>query len=825
MKIIPYLILIFCAPGLLWAQTTVSGKITEAATGSPIPFATVVFVGTTEGTISDFEGNFTASTYSNVDSIAVSYVGFESKVKPLQAGQSQTIHFQLLENVQRLDEIIITPGENPAFEVLRNVLAQKKKNDKRQLSAYEYESYTRTEFDINQISDKLRKEKRLNKIMNVMDSIERLVGEDGQSMLPLFISEAISRFYFTKNPFAKHEQIIKTKVNGVGVTDGTLVSQLIGSSYQEYNFYQNWLNIVGKEFASPISNSWKLIYDYELTDSLFIDSTFCYQIDFSPKQKLDLAFTGTMWVTKGEYAIKRIDAKIPRNSNLNYVNSIKIQQELTQTAQGPWLPEKTRVVMDIKPLSAKSAGLLSKFYVSNKDFVIEQPKDRHFYMNALSMLPTARDHDEAYWQEARHDSLSSTEINVFAMIDTLNQIPIIKNTTTAIKFAATGYISSGIFDIGPYTTFFGKNNIEGIRLGMGIRTNAKFSKRWTFGGYLGYGLDDESLKYNVYTTYIANRNQWTEWKYEQQREIEQIWLLHENIDAASLFYTFSRFGDLTQPFLKTKYRLSYQKQLGQGLNTTLALKNENVSPFFDFQFFTDGDRTSTQSSYTINELSASIRYGKDERFVINDNTRVSLGPSRYPIYTFSYAYGSKALSSDFEYHKIEASLEKKQKLGVLGVSSFNLAGGYILGDVPYSLLFNTIGNETPVAASFAYNQMNFFEFSSSRFIELKYNHSFEGFLFNRLPLLKHLKWRALLSANILYGAIDRDNINVSNFVSDEDGNEVLPFRLWGEQPYVELGYGIENILKVVTIQAFHRLTYLDDHAEPFGIKFSFDLNL
>lgn len=817
--------LLLLTPFLFSQKTTVSGKVTEVDTGSPVPFATVVFVGTTEGAITDFDGNFIASTSLPVDSMYVTYIGFKKRTKAITRGIDQNINFQLAEDITTLNEIVITPGENPAFAVMRKVMDSKDDNDKRKLSSYEYESYVRTEFDIDNISDQMRDRKLMTKILNVLDSIDQVAGEDGKPILPLLMSEAISRFYFRKNPTAKHEKIIRTKVSGVGITDGTLTSQLIGSTYQEYNFYQNWLNIVGKEFASPIANGWKLIYEYELLDSVYIDDKFCYMLEFFPKQELDLAFTGTMWITKDEYALKRIDASIAKSSNLNFIDKIKVQQELEPTSDGPWLPAKTRVVIDFNTLSQKTAGLLTKFYISNKDFIVNNPKEDKFYMNPISMETDVRENDESYWQKARHDSLTTTEVNIFIMIDTLKSIPVIKNVTETSKFLATGYLKLGKVDLGPYSTFFGNNDIEGIRLGMGLRTNIDFSNKLTLGGYMGYGFDDKRVKYNVYAALVTNKNTWTEWKYQQQREVDQIWLINENISPTSFFYTFSRFGTLTQPFLKNKYQLSFKRQLGQGLTGTLSAKHERLNPLFNFNFYTDENRVSTQSKYQIDEATLSIRYGKDEIIVINDNERLSLGPIRHPIYDFSYTYGSDIFGGDFVYHKLKFAAEKRQKIGIFGVSNFKIGAGAVLGKVPYSILFNPIGNETPFAVGFAYNLMDFFEFSADQYLEFKYRHSFEGFIFNRIPLFRKLKLRSIISANVLMGSIKDSNIAISEFEIDEDGNPILSFRKWDSTPYIEVGYGIENIVKVLSIQAFHRLTYLNEDVNKFGVKFSFRLGL
>ncbi|MEQ9404620.1 MAG: DUF5686 family protein [Cyclobacteriaceae bacterium] len=826
MRIVPLLLLIIAGTFHAIAQKTiVSGKVTDVITGAPVPFATVVFTGTTEGAITDFDGNFKTETLLNVDSIEVSYIGYIKRVKPLLRGQQQTINFQLDEDVISLNEVIILPGENPAFAILEKVMENKKKHDKRNLEAYEYESYTRTEFDVDNISDKLKNRKIMSKITNVMDSIEQIAGEDGKPILPVLISEAISRYHYRKNPVARHERMIRTRVNGVGITDGTLTSQVIGSSFQEYNFYQNWMNIISKEFASPIADGWKLLYEYDLTDSLQVEDKFCYQLEFFPKQEQDLAFSGTMWITKDEYALKRIDAQVSKTANVNFIEKLRIQQDLRQTTADAWLPAKTRVIIDVKQLTKNTAGLLAKFYVSNKDFVINQPKDNDFYLNTVSMDPLVRDTDDLYWHNARHDSLTKTEENVFTMIDSLKNIREVKFMTSMARFGATGYLKAGKFDLGPYPTFIGNNDIEGLRIGMGARTNINFSKNWVYGGYIGYGFDDERYKYNAYIKTILNRRPWTALQYEQQREVEQVWLLNQDIGANSLFYALSRFGTLTQPFLREKYKLSFTRQMGKGLNTEWSIRRESLDPLFDFNYYTDDSRTETQSGYQLTEVSTNIRYGKDEVYVINDNDRLSLGTIRSPLFNLKYAYGlDDVAGSDFTYHKLQLSMRKRQKMGVLGVSDILVASGYFFGEAPYSLLFNPIGNESPFYAEFAYSLMDYFEFSADRFVEIRYNHSFEGFLLNRIPLMRKLKWRSIISANILWGDIREENIAISQFQTDGTGNPILPFRKWDSAPYAEVSYGVSNILRVLSIQAFHRLTYNDDTTNKFGMKFNVDLS-
>lgn len=807
---------------LLGQETIVSGKVTESATGSPIPFANVIFTGTQDGAITDFEGNFIAKTSAKVDSLEVRYIGFIKRSKAVQRGIQQVINFQLDEDVKTLGEVVVYAGENPAWPIMRSIVKGKDLNDKRSLTAYEYESYTKLEFDVDNISQKFKERKIIQKITNVLDSIEQIAGEDGKPILPVFISEAISQYYFKSEPTFEHENIIKTKVSGVGITDGTLTSQVIGSTFQDYNFYKNWLNILGKEFVSPLTDGWRIYYDVYLEDSTYINDQFCYRIDFYPKREQDLAFTGTMWITKEGFALKRIDATIPKEANLNYISKIKIQQDLLKTSAGPWLPEKTRVVVDVAEITKETAGMLAKFYVSTKNHHVNDPKPNEFYMNPVSMDEAVRDYDDQYWEEHRHDSLTSTELHVFQMIDSMKQIPVVKTYMDLAKFVVNGYYKIGHLDYGPYTTFFGNNNVEGLRLGFGGRTTIDISRKWTFGGHIGYGFTDQRFKYKVYADRILDRQHWTNVKYEQQMEVEQVWLLNENIEPNSLFYTLSRYGTLTQPFVIHKYRLSGFRQIGTGFGGSLAFKHESFDPLFDFNYYKSVGDVNSFSDYEVSEAALSLRYAKDEIFVINDNERLSLGLGRWPAFNFDYTYGMKGvLGSDFEYHKVKFGIEKYQKMGLLGVSRFRMNAGYIFGNLPYTLLYNTIGNQTPFYVTFAYNMMDFFEFSNDKYVELRYRHSFEGFLLNAVPLMKKLKWRFIGSANMMYGGISNDNLNMTKNNVNALGETQYAFYRMDHRPYVELGYGVENIFKIFSIEAFHRITYLEHpDVRRFGLKFN-----
>jgi hypothetical protein len=813
-----------------FSQTLVKGKVIDANSGDPIPFANIIFKGTTIGTTTDFDGNYSLRSTVPVDSIIASYLGYKTRTKNVEKAAQQVINFQLEENVTNLQEIVFDAGENPAFAIMRNVVRNKGKNDKRRLSAYQYDTYTKIEIDVDNLSEKFKKRKIIRKITQVLDSVDRIAGEDGKPILPLFISESVSKFYYRDSPQLRYENIQKSKINGVGIEDGTLVTQFIGTSFQEYNFYQNWLNIISKDFVSPIADGWRLYYNLDLTDSVYIGEDYCYRIDFFPKSPQDLAFTGTIWVTKNEYALKQIDATVGKQANLNFVEKIRIQQELAPSEEGAWLPVKNRVLIDVSELTKFSAGMLAKFYTSNKNIVVNKPYEPSFYERPIVMEEDARQYEqEEYWDTLRHEPLSETEKSVYKMIDTLQSIPVVKTYTDVIKIVVNGYYNAGKLSLGPYVSTLAYNNIEGLRLQAGFKTNINFSKKWILGGSAGYGFDDEKVKYSGFVQNILSRDKWTTMSLRVRSDLGRVGIDDESLADNYLFLAAQRFGVFRRGYYFNESRFNFQREIFKGFTQRFAVRHSTFKPVFNFGFYEKADDQTSPilNSYENAELIFESRFARDELFILNDNERLTLGTIKWPVITLRYTHGLKGvLGSDFEYDKIRLAINKRIRFGPFGYGSMNLTGEYVFNTLPYPLLSLHLGNQTPVFAQVTYNLMNYGEFISDRFATMQYQHHFEGFLLNRIPLMRKLKWRLVGTSNVIYGGMKERNRNLIAATTNT-GEETLEVGFLDEgKPYVELGYGVENIFKFFRIDFIHRLSYLDKpDARKFGVLFSFQFNL
>jgi hypothetical protein len=810
----------FLFSGSLLAQYTIRGTVTDAETGDPIAFANVILKGTNTGITTDFEGNYLIQAKSLSDSLLVSYLGYRSQSKALSNQADQALNFQLRPTAFDLEAFVFESGENPAFEIIRRASAKRKEFDKRSLTAFETKNYTKIEIDIDNLSEDFRQRKSVQKVTAVLDSIQELTNDEGEKILPVFFSETVSKFYYRNNPQLRKEVIEKSKVTGVGITDGSTTSQITGSVFQEYNFYQNWLPILNKDFISPIADGWKTFYDYDLLDSVLVGQDTCYKLQVYPRREQDLAFSGTIWIKKDDYSLKQVDLTIPKTANLNFVDRIKIQQELEPSTAGPLIPSKTRVLIKIAQVTDETAGLLAKFYTATDSVVVNTPQATSFFNQAVELKPDFGVTEPDFWVENRPDPLSSEELAVLQMVDTLKTIPIIRFYSEGLKFFATGYKPIGKVDIGPWPGFFNYNNIEGIRLGIGLRTNYKFSKKWELKGYMAYGFEDEAWKYSGSVTRILDRNRWTTVQVYSSKEIDQVGLEIANLQGNSIFLAASRFGTLRSPYLSTNHGLNVQREFFKGFLVKAGFNAGNFDPLYNFFYLEEGSGD-YRSNFQTSEVRLGVRYGRDEIIIINDNERASLGSLKWPIFEVNYSRGVQTLGGDLDYTKLSFYMYQRINMGLLGVGRYELDAGRIFGEVPYPILKNHLGNETLFYTTAAFNTMNFTEFTSDQFFSIRYRHAFEGFFLNSVPLIKKLKWRAVGNANVLWGSVSDANLaKIPAF--DPNGNPLDTFgRLYFDTPYLELGYGIENIFKFFRVDFFHRMTYLDNPgAKPFHVKVS-----
>lgn len=832
----PFLLVLFFGVSGLHVkaqETIITGKVTDAKTGEAVPFARVFFPNTTTAAATDFDGNYRLKTTLKVDSIGVLFVGYITRIKPVKYGATQVINFQLAESNTMLREIVVKPGENPALKIMRQVIEHKEQNDPDKLMAYECESFNRIDISVDNISDKIKNRKIFKDIRELMDSVIKLSGEDGKPILPVFVSETVSDFYYTKNPRRVKEHIRATKLTGVGIEDGSLVSQLLGSTFQQYNFYENWNRILEKDFVSPIANSGNMYYIYTLRDTVWIGNTFCYEIQVNPKRAQDLAFTGTIWIADTSFALKRVVLEVGKEANLNFIQKLKIQQELVPSGQGPWVQSKARILVDVAQLTENTAGMLARFYTSNKSYTYNNIRPAKFYEQKIEVEEDAQNYTTEYWDKARHDSLTQEEKYVYSMVDSVKKVPALKTLAELADIAVNGYYTIGKVDVGPYIYALGYNRVEGYRFRLGGKTNAQFSRKYVLKGYLAYGERDRKFKYSAQAEYIISRKPWTKIVFYRKEDITPLGIVDRPDESGdNLFNAVSTITSLKRFGWYEDNRIWIEKTLNKNFSQKLIIQNTSFSPrgIFPFAYYNNPElpaSSTLSNNYTLNFVTLETRFAYNETFLQNDNERISLGADKGPEITLSVSYGpAPAFGGSFDFSRVQLDIEQYPNWGVLGNGYYAFHAGYYFSRLPYPALEVHRGNQSFLYNSQTYNLMRFFEFVSDHYAAFSYEHYFEGLMTNRVPLIKKLKIRTFANTKFLVGGIRKENISLHPSAILNDPTQPAFYTLSFTKPYWEAGYGIENILHLIRIDFIHRLTYLNHpDVSSFGVKISMQFKL
>ena len=803
----------------------IAGTVLDKSNGEPIPYANIYLKGTNEGTTSDSHGKFVLNIRQGSDSILVSSVGYYPQSYPLLIGKVQEREFRLRPKTVELETVVVMSGENPAWEIIRNAVANKKYHDRRILTAYDCRAYTRIQFDIENIPDKMRKQRIVRDIWAGVDTTAIDTNDKGNAVLPIFLSESVSRYYAKNDPFARHEEVEKSRISGVAVEDGSTVSQLLGSTYQDFNFYQNWIRFLEKEFVSPIADGWKNYYDYQILDTVFIGDDQCFELEVFPNSEAEPAFQGRIWLTTDDFALKKIAVSVGESINLNFIEQISIVQELNRTDSGPWLTSRTEAMVIVSNFARNIPDVRVSVLNTTSDWKIGDLKEDRFYTNKVVVSEDYSNFKNEYWEATRPPDRTGELSDTYTTIARLVEIPSVKARVNLIKFLSTGYWRRGKLDFGPYLFAYAYNSFEGNSIRLGAKTNEYFSHKIVINPYVGYGTKDAKWKYGFTGNYILKRYPWSQLTFRSAYEVQQAGIRPEDlVENNYIFYAATRWQTFYRPYYISKNSIGIQSELVKGLTQFVSMKYDYYDPQYAFYYYRNpgNPEDGVKSSISSPSVQLTTKWARDETFIQKGNERVSLGTRRSPMLILDYTYGfHDLLKSDVSFHKLKLEFLQKLRYGGLGEGRLKLRGGYIFGTIPYLLLENHIGNESLFYSAGAYSTMNYFEFVSDKYASLHYEHFFQGMLTNRIPYIQKLKLRVFGSANILYGSI-RDENRAIMATEDPDGNAIPSIGFLNPTlPYVELGYGIENIMKFIRIGGFHRITYRDSpDAQKFVIKIS-----
>jgi hypothetical protein len=818
MKTILMTLLVICLaffPGTVISQVTkIMGTIVDAKTKEPLPFVNIIIKGTTVGTLTDFAGKYGIETKVSGDSIRYSMMGYKLVTKKILRYQFQTVDVELTHEGLNLPEVVIKYKGNPAEALLKKIISNKQKNSLRSFDTYQYKAYTKIEIDANNISERFKTRKFMKPfgfVFNYMDTST----VNGKAYLPVFLSETMSDVLFKKSPRSKKEIITANRTSGFESLD---FSQFLGTFSQEVDIYSNFIPLFEKNFVSPIADFGLDYYKYYLVDSLFIGNNWCRAIMFKPRHRQQLVFTGKIWVADTSFAIKKLELRIADDANINFINDMMVQQEFEWKENQFWMLTKDYEVADFNILTnaRKTLGFFGQRTAIYSDFSFNPPENKKFYSLPANIVvdSKASSRDEKYWEENRPEKLLKREKDVYRMTDTVESIPIFKTYNDLLYGVFTGYLSWGKLEIGTLFRTYSFNSIEGNRFRIGARTANKFSKKVQIEGFLAYGTKDMTLKYGGDIIYLYSKNPRRGFTISYKYDVEQLGTSYTSINIDNLFGSIFHRGPNNKLTLTREYQAAYEHEWVTGLSTKFTLDHREIFPLGStaFTLFPSGKELPvTMSSIFTSEARIGLRLSFKERFISGEFTRFTIS-SNYPIIQLDYSYCFPGIfKSDFEFHQLNLGIQQWFNFATIGWSKYIIQAGKIWGTLPYPLLKIQDGNQTFFFDEYSSNLMNYYEFLSDEYISAYYTHHFDGLLFNKLPLLRKLKWREVAYVQGVYGNLTGKNPAYSQFPDQ--------LRSFNKNIYWESGVGIENIFKFFRVDCIWRLSHLHDKENPHVSKF------
>ena len=772
-------------------ETTLVGDVYCAETGEPIPNANIYFQGTSVGTTSNAEGSFFLRTNLNKQRILiVSAVGYHKQRFQVEPGIMAGVQVALNEKTSVLEEVYATPDDSYALAILAKV---KKNNSSISNRPSAVQSPTETtELFVSDIGSRQLK-KRLWKSLRA----GMITADDSTLMLPLYVSR--------QSGDQKQERAI--------IMSPTDYSALLTNN--QLNFYNNTVSVLDKSFLSPLASSSNTYYKYYLADSVLTDNGKEYILHFRTKNPYYATFNGEMRIDSATYQLRAITASVPSQSSVNYLKSLHISQSLVDnTIQD----QQTSAILDfgVKTQDAHVfPTILIRTSLSNPQSPISNIKSTIYNRPLAVQSPTS---------------------NVDTLLSTLDSLPIVRFANWTATIINTGYIPTGTcIDIGNIQEILQVNEHETVHLGLPFRTNAKLMKRVSLEASLGYGFRDRAFKgmgrinvqlptprRHVFFLEYQDHYVWT--------EIDDFTrLLHEN-----------SIGFKTMDF--TAYAFEALRYNKNAVNT--ATRQRQIQLHFDNDW-TDNIETQLYArvgwmgygdplvgyhnipSFPYQTIGAILRVGFKERKIDGYFSRYHVY-SHLPVIYFGVEAGSYQLSNPQSqisnlqstisnnyslFAKLNLLIRQRADLGMGGTLDYAIQAGIIFGAVPYPFLHHFEGNQGYAYDPYRFTLMNNFQYAADKFVALHAEWNGQGILFNLIPGIRYLRLRELVTFKLAYGAL-------SNTQSPTAQRSNL------QSPYVELGCGIGNILRVLDIHSVWRLTNWQDESTPrWALRFRLHISL
>lgn len=814
------------------AQLVFKGQVLEKGSSETIPFVNISALPSGEGTTTDIDGNFTLKSYKKIKTLTFSFIGYESYVLKVKNASDLNIVINLQGSDIKINETVVIAKrrkikkDTAAITLYRNVVKNKKKNRPKGMDSYYYKEHTKMEFDLYKFDPKLPTRFYMKGFKYAFDFTDTT--RAGNWFVPGLLQEELSEVYYQKKPLKNKKIMLANMATGM---DNLSASLLLTDVFQLIDMYDNTIEAGGKPFASPFSPTGILTYRYFLSDSTVSeDGTKLYRLDFSPRNKHDIAFNGYAWIENKNFAITDMEFRIPTKANLNFISDFYVRQSFTKPDNEHWFLTAEEMHIAVNPFKNRKGRsvLLKKRFKRGNIEINKSYSDSVFTGEALIVKDSVASRTRDWWKDNRVAPLTEGEKNIFVVVDSIQNTKIYTNYLNAIYALGSGYMRFGRknkIEIGQYYKFISNNNVEGIRLKFGFRTNKYMSRKYQFTANAAYGLKDKEWKYLTNLRFMLPRvnHHWHILELTASKDFtflgtnnKEVEFNHDNVLLSLL-----RTKPLEKIMKIEEFRIQYEREWVNGFTTDIFASRKTYFPIpgvFEFNTLDKNGNLKEIKDFNTTEFGINAHFEFGKNYYENIFIRTGAG-SKKPQVTVSYQLGLKDfLKGDYGYHKFK--IRWFQRLShKFGYSRYQFRGGYALGQTPYPLLFQHRANTSLYYSKKSYSVMQEFEYASDRFAAFWIDHHFDGKILNAIPLIKLLRLRSIFMFKILVSDINPTNRNLIDMPTTISST-------WQEKEkvYMEMGVGIENIVNMFRVDFIWRLTQRDKYApkELFTIKFAFE---
>lgn len=786
----------------------IKGIISDSKTKEPIPFCNIHLSVARSGTISQNDGIFNLQVPNLPDTIIISTIGYENQKIAIHNSNKNFYEISLNQSNIEIGEVVIVPGENPANVILRKVIQNKSRNNPLRANTIACNTYTKVLAN------------------SVAEKDNQFLTKTG---VPIFFSEKLTQNYICRKPRYESEKVIEEKLTGLGLFNEFNLFGVTSNATVDFNFYDNILEIFDKPFISPLNNRAFLYYRFYLHDSIMGEFGKEYIIQFIPKNINDLAFSGHMKVIDEIWALSEISTKIPIDANLNYINKLEVFQTFVPIGDSLTYFHVNELVSELKITKDNSLFNIDFSAIVNKrtiysdvllNFPPLQPGTENELWDEISPVKKL-EIKENYLHKLRPEVLSLREQNALATIDSLNNNWKIKTADAVTRMFITGYIPGKFIDIGPYLELIKHNKVEGYRLTLSGRSNTAITKNTMLYGHLGYGFSDQEWKYGLGLKHkfdaYHRRIVTLQYRNDMSRigDNRSIFLIKENMMVTgedNIIASFITTSPIDKLSMEKSFRAEYEHEWRRGFVNMLSWNNREIESGKFLPFVNNGVEI---PAIKTNEITLGTRLSWKEA-ITDDYCRRYYMSTQYPIVNIRVTGGRYKLHNITNNYLITRAVVNHDINIGLTKFEYILEAGATLGNVPFPLLEIHRSDQSLGFALYSFNMMKEMEFASDRFLSLMGSYHLNGLFFNRIPLLKRIGIREVVSAKILWSHLGAQHMNLLDFPAEMKDARI---------PYSELSVGLENILQYFRVDFVWRLWQPEiQHPLPFAIKARFDFN-